>query len=329
LLNYWTGVLQQQQSDLSRFLSEVQSSLFLLPFDATSSPGGQALTSLMNDNTNTDFPPPLACYPSLSSGQLSQLNTLETTIFNLSPSTPLSDFDSSCFPDRPVYGVVDLLRLRLPFPDSRTGVAKQAAVLTQDALSRVVIYSGEVVSAFPGASTVPPLTDSTTDPRQFGTVDHMNHVLLNYLSSIANVALAMELVQFVLNGSSLPPSSTSPLFASISSIPILEFSVFGSVQPVDIASSVSSFSTPSGALFFGSNAGQAFRTWALIDSSESVAWAQSATSSEIVREGAATNSVFESVWTPASELLNSGSTSTSLLNNVTQSLASLNLFTSM
>lgn len=135
----------------------------------------------------------------------------------------------------------------------------------------------------------------------------------------------MELVQFILSGSSTAPANLS---SSATSIPVLEFAVFGSITPPDLLSSVSSFSTPSGSLFFGSDAGQTFRTWALIQSSESVAWAQSATSPSIVQEGATPNNDFESVWTPASQLVHAGSTDASDVAKVTQSLQSFGLFAS-
>lgn len=282
----------------------------------------------MTNSTGAQFPPPLACYPSVSPSQLSRLNAIEVSVFGLSPAATPALFDTSCFPTRPVYGVLDVLNLRLPFTDDRQGAGKQATLLSVDAQKRAVLYSGEALSALPGASTVPGLTNSSTDPREYGTSDNINHVLLNYLSSISDVSLAMELVQFVLSGSSTPPSNSSRLSSSPSAIPVLEFAIFGSITPPDLLSSVSSFSTPDGSLFFGSDAGQTFRTWALLQSSESVAWAQSATSPTIVREGAARNNILESVWTPASQLVQAGSTDASDVAKVTQSLQSLGLFTS-
>jgi len=323
LRNYWTTTLQQQATDLPRFIAAITSSPFLLPFDATVSD----LTSLMTNSTSAQFPPPLACYPSVSSSQLSRLNAIEVSVFGLSPATTPPRFETSCFSTRPVYGVVDILQLRLPFTDDRQGVGKQATLLSGDAQKRAVLYSGEALSALPGSSTVPALTNASTDPREYGTSDNINHVLLNYLSSISDLSLAMELVQFVLSGSSTPPSNSSRLSSTPSAIPVLEFAIFGSITPPDLLSSVSSFSAPDGSLFFGSDAGQTFRTWALVQSSESVAWAQSAISPTIVHEGATPNNTFESVWTPASQLVHAGSTDASAVAKVTQSLQSFGLFT--
>lgn len=327
LQNYWTSVLQQQASDLAVFKGAVQASPFLLPFDATSSPGGQPLTQLMSNTSNTPFPPPLACYPGLNSTALNRINQLETSVFGLSPATSPSQFSTSCFPNRPVYGVVDLLRMRLPFPDNRSGVALQASALSSDATVRAVIYSGEVLSALPGATSLPPLQPSTTDPREFGTSNALNHVLLNYLSSISNITLAMELVSHVL-ASTGPPANGSDLANALTAgqLPTLEVALFGSVLPQDLAMSVSSFSTPSGGLFFGSNAGQTFRDWALVGSSETIAWTQGALATEVVHETPTINSNFESVWKPASELTASGSTDASDVQKVISSLNSLDLF---
>lgn len=329
LRQFWTSTLQRQDSDLSKFISAVQNSAFILPFDATSSPGGTALTTLMANTTTTPFPPPLACYPGLSSTQLEKTNSLETIVFGLSSASSASSFDTSCFPDRPIYGVVNLLHLHLPFPDGREGVGLQGAVLSQDAKVRAVVYSGEMVSALPGATTVPDTIASSLDPREFGTASHLNHVLLNYLSSISNSnsTLASKLIDFVLSSSSAPPSDPD-LLSSLSSLPILEFALFGSITPRDISSSVTSFSTPSGSLFFGSDKGQTFRSWALTVPSQTVAWATGAFASQIVRERSTPNSDFESVWTPASQLIHTGSEDSSSVQKITDSLSSFGLFSS-
>lgn len=281
----------------------------------------------MSNTSNTPFPPPLACYPGLSTTTLGRVNQFETSVFGLSSVTSPSQFSTSCFPNRPVYGVVDLLRMRLPFPDNRTGAALQSSSLTSEATVRAILYSGEVLSALPGAKSVPNIEPSTTDPREFGVTNAMNHVLLNYFSAISNTTLAMNLISHVLTSTG-PPANGSDLATALTTgeIPLLEFALFGSVLPQDIASSVSSFSTPSGGLFFGSNAGQIFREWALVDNSETISWTQSALSTQVVHESPSVNSNFESVWKPASELVSAGSTDASDVQKVISSLNSLNLF---
>ncbi|KAL5534179.1 hypothetical protein ACEPAG_641 [Sanghuangporus baumii] len=324
LVNYWTSVLQRQESELDTFRTAVRNSAFLIPFDATSSPDGNRLTDIMSNKSSTGFPVPISCYPGLDESQLTRINTLETAVFGLDPASATSHFFESCFPDRPVYGVVNLLGSRLPFPDNREGVALQASALSTDATIRAVVYSGEVLSALPGATTVPDITAATTDAREFGAIDFLDHVLLNYLSSISNASIAMDLVSHVLSSSI--PSIGSPLANSLSSLPILEFAVFGIIRPQDIAFSVSSFSTPTGSLFFGSDAAQTFRSWALLNTSASITWTESALSTEVVHEGSSKDDAFESVWQPASELVASGPTNADDVSKVTSSLRSLGLF---
>lgn len=318
LSNYWTAVLQRQESELEAFREAVRASPFLIPFDATSAPGGGALTDLMGNTSSTQFPVPISCYPGLSTLQLERINTLETSVFGFDFVSSPSHFSQDCFPDRPVYGVVDLLRLHLPFPDDREGVALQASALSDDAKIRTVLYAGEALSALP-ASTI--TSTLLIDPREFGALGFLDHVLLNYLSSISNVTLAMDFVSHVL--SRTEPTSDADL---ANSFPVLEFAIFGSVRPQDIAYSISSFSTPTGSLFFGSGAAQTFRSWALVNTSASIAWTENATSSEVVRETSSVNEAFESVWQPASELIASGPTSSEDVQKVASSLRSLGLF---
>ncbi|TDL28366.1 hypothetical protein BD410DRAFT_218024 [Rickenella mellea] len=326
LTNYWQTVLQQQAADLPKFLQVVRSGPFLIPFDSTGRPNGQPVVNLLTTSATAAFPPPLACYPGLSTSQFQQVNTIESSVFGLSAAQPPVSFDTSCFPSRPVYGVVDFLNLRLPFLDSRTGFAKQAAVVTTAATPRVVVYSGEVLSAIPWSNTPPNISTAALQPREYGTRDHINHVVLNYLTAIQNTTLAMELVKFVLQGSSAPPPNSSDLFNALSSLPTMEFAMFGSVTPPDLGGAVSAFSTPTGNLFFGSSQAQAFRTWALQQSTDVVAWTEFATSPEVVHEGAATDQGFESVWTPAAQLIQAGLNDPSTVGNVTRAFASLGKF---
>lgn len=328
LQNYWTSVLQQQVSDLQKFRDAVQNAPFLIPFDSTSSPGGDVLTTQMSNASSTQFPIPISCYPGLNSTQMALINSLEINAFGLTCASTSSQFSQSCFPDRPVYGVVDFLRLRLPFPDDRKGVALQASALSTDATVRTVVYSGEILSALPGTSAVSDISSSMTDPREFGTPDFLDHVLLNYFSSMSNTSLAMDLVSYVLSSSTTPPANNSDLANSLSSLPVLEFAVFGSIRPQDIAFSVSSFSTPSDSLFFGSDVSEVFRSWALVNTSASVVWTESALSPDAVHETSTIDPNFESVWKPASELAASGSTDAEDVQKVTSSLRSLGLFSS-
>jgi hypothetical protein len=235
------------------------------------------------------------------------LNNIETTVFGLPPlsSNTNSRFDTACFPTRPLYGVLDILQLRLPFVDSRTGVARQAAVLNRDVAARAVVYSGELLSALPSNSGLPNVTILQANPRQYGTLNHFNHVILNFFTSIPDINVARALVNFVLSSSTTPPANNTLLFQSLSSLPMLEVAVFGTIDPPDISSSVSSFAAASGSRFFGSDPAAALRSWAITGINSSVVWAEFASSSQVVRDSSLTDSVFNSVWIPAYNFLHS------------------------
>jgi hypothetical protein len=306
MINYWRTTLSQKPEDYGRFISIISASPILLPFDATASPAGQAVSSLLTNSSSSPFPVPLACYPGLTSTQLTLLNSVETIVFDLSSASATSQFNTSCFADRPIYGVLDILQLRLPFLDSRTGVAKQGAVLTLDAAPRAVVHSGEVLSALPGIPQAQNTSRSQqVDPRQYGTLNHLSHVMLNLLSSIPDVDVAIDLVDFILTSPTAPPSNTTNLYRSLSSIPTLEVAVFGTINPSDVSYTVSSFSTPSGSLFFGSDESLALRDWAINVTNSSVVWTQFAGSPEVVRDTSLTDSTFNSVWDPAYTYLHS------------------------
>ena len=296
--NYWRSTLGQKPEDFGSFMAAIATSTILLPFDATASPGGQQLSGFLTNSSNTQFPIPIACYPDLPTWQLQEINSFETTIFNLPAVNTVSQFDTSCFSGHPIYGVLDILKLRLPFIDSRTGVAKQAAALQSSTAPRAVVYSGEILSALPGANQT-----QGTQSRQYGTTNHLNHVILDFLTSIPDLNITRALVEFVLSGSTTPPSNTSDLYEAISIIPTLEVAIFGTINPSDISYVVSSFSTPSGSLFFGSNQSLALRDWAIVGSSSSVVWTTSACAPQVVRDSSLTNANFQSVWDPAYNFL--------------------------
>ncbi|KAL4266925.1 hypothetical protein AB1N83_002378 [Pleurotus pulmonarius] len=299
LENYWINVLQQTSSDLAVFLSVLSTSPILLPFNAVTSGEGSVI-SLLPDATS--FPPPIACYPRLTTAQTRNINLLETSVFNLPPVTSPSSFQSSCFPDRPVYGVLDVLRLRLPFLDSRTGdIARQAVVLKQEASPRVVAYTNEALAALPFGDGVSP----NTNPLNYGALNNFKHVVFRYLSSIPDVNVAIDFARFVLSRVATPPSNnTSPqLLAALSRLPPMEVAVFGAITTDDIDSVLSSFGSPSGSLFFGSDEALAVRQW-IIGAGRSVAWTETATSQLIVRDSSFTDSVFNQTWSAAAARLN-------------------------
>jgi hypothetical protein len=327
MANYWRTTLGQKPEDYERFVSAIGVSPILLPFDATASSAAQAVSDLLTNSSTSPFPIPLACYPGLNSTQLDLLNSIETTVFDLSSARTTSQFNISCFADRPIYGVLDILQLRLPFIDSRKGVAKQAAVLTHDSAPRAVVYSGEVLSALPGIPQAQNMSQSKqVDPRQYGTLNHLNHIMLNFLSSIPDVNVAIALVNFVLTSPTVPPSNTTDLYRSLSSIPTLEVAVFGTINPSDVSYAVSSFSTPSGSLFFGSDESLALREWAINGTGSSVVWTQSAGSPEVVRDTSLADSTFDSVWVPAYTYLHSTQDVVVNVGNITTAFQATGMF---
>jgi hypothetical protein len=323
--NYWQYNLQQDPNNYLNFVSLLISSPILLPFDANGTAGNISISSLLTNSSSAPFPPPLSCYPSLPTSQFALITDLETSVFGLTPPTAQTNFTNSCFADRPIYGVLDILHLRLPFPDSQTGTAKQAAILSRDVTPRAVIYNGEVLSSLPNSnvSSIP-----TTDPRRFGTLNHINHVLLHFFEAIPDVNVAIQFVQYVLSSAVTPPSSDTLLGQSLDVIPTLEVAIFGSVTPPDLEGVVSSFSTPSGALFFGSDDSLAVRDWAIVGAQKSVTWTVSANSSEIVNDDSFTDDSFNAVWNPAFLYFHSSTNATVNVGNITAAFSSVNKFTS-
>lgn len=322
--HYWTTVLQRKLADLNVFITALSVSPILLPFDAVTQKTN-SLSTLLNDST-LSFPPPLACYPGLSSVEAQRVSSLEGLVFGLPPIPNATRFETSCFPDRPIYGVLDVLRLRLPFNDGPG--ARQAAVLRRDTSPRILVHSGEVVSSHPNTSNTTTLTPTQLDPREYGTLGQYNHVVLNYLSSIPDTNVAMALVDYVLNSVShpaVPPNDSSILFHSIAAIPVLEVAVFGSIGPSDITSTVSAFTTFSGSLFFGSDQGGIFRNWAISGRQVGIAWAESALSPLVVQDKSFSDTAFNETWNATSLALDNN-IGVSLLN-VTRAFQDTKRFT--
>ncbi|KAG6832433.1 hypothetical protein H0H92_001479, partial [Tricholoma furcatifolium] len=325
LENYWTSVLQQNLTDLSTFMTALSISPILLPFDATL----DSIDSILTPSSSAPFPPPLSCYPGLNSTQMKQINAIEEQVFGLSAASSSSTFNASCYPDRPIYGVLDVMRLRQPFLDLRTGIARQAASLIRDVNPRVIIRNGAVLSTLPGPSNVSAITVQQTDPRQYGTLGQFNHVVLEYLSSIPRLDVATALVAYVLASVStlaIPPPSTSILYEYLSSIPIIEVAVFGSVTPPDISSAASAFTTASGSLFFGSDQGTTLRDWVITGCSSTTIWAESPVSPLVVRDSDFSDPTFNETWTAVSTAIHDNIGNVGLVN-ITNTFTTTQKFT--
>ncbi|KAF8747256.1 hypothetical protein RHS01_11367 [Rhizoctonia solani] len=268
LARYWTNTLQFTSSQLSDFRRIASVSPVLLPFDATSS----AVRSLFS-NVNGSFPPLLrpALFPRLN---------------------------PNCFSSRPVYGVLDIARLRSSFGPSEKDAPKQAVQVAANATSRVSVRLGRDGAGLPLTSVATANLTGSDDARTFGTISNMDHVLLTYLQAFPSIQAAGALIDHVLASSDLkaPPRQT-----------LLRFAFFGTVGPVDLASASADFASPSGELFFGSSAGDAFREWAVQRTGE-VVWYDGAAATQVVREGRTRDSTFEDVWKGANGLLSNAET---------------------
>lgn len=323
---FWRSNMGQKPEDLSTFMSIASASPVLLSFDASNSASTGPI-SLVSNSTTNPFPPPLSCYPGLDNITIQEINQVEVGIFGLPPASTVDNFSTSCFADRPIYGVLDLVQLRLPFQDSRQNVAKQAVALNRDTRSRVAVRNGEMLSALPGKA----MPSNTTNPyQQYGTLNYFDHVMLDYLTSM-DVTLAQALVRFVLNNSVVPPSNTSNLlFDELSKIPILEVAVFGTINPSNIKTTYSSLSVLSSnsTLFFGSPQSTTLRNWA-ITAGSSVVWTELATSPLVVRDASFTNDYFnQGAYNPAAQYAILKPTNVVVnVNNITNAFSANHLYT--
>ncbi|TFK77004.1 hypothetical protein BDN72DRAFT_830175 [Pluteus cervinus] len=330
LVSYWTSVLEQKPADLTVFLSTLSIMPILLPFDATFSRGGQTLASQLTNSTTAPFPPPLACYPGLLANETARINQVEDSVFGLNPSPSQSTFDPACYPDRPLYGVLDLLHLRLPYARETVGTPQQAVVLNRDVAPRAIIRVGEFLSTLPVGSTNATEPINLLNPRQYGTLNHCNHVILQYLQAIPDVATAKALVQFVLATAAStppPPGENTPLFEALKTIPTLEVAVFGSVNPSNVRSVTAAFGEPSGNLFFGSPEGAALRDWAITAAQSTLVWTDNASSPLIVADDTFTDENFNTVWAAAALAVQQNAVNVGVVN-ITTSFQNLGKFTS-
>jgi hypothetical protein len=300
LSKYWKSSLNQQPGDLSRFLAIVAASSIMIPFDATASRAGRKIVDLMPNATNTlSFPPPLACHPGLNVSSITRLNQIEQQIFGLPAASAQSNFDPNCFSTRPVYGRLNLLQLRLPFYDSTRNASLQSVSLERAVNSRAVLYSGEYLSPLTNPSPPSSSNSFNQNPLQYGTANHLNHVVLHYLKSIPDINIAIAFVQFVLSSVATPPAVNSALYNALDTIPTLEVALFGTIEPSDVTFVGSSFSTPSNGLFFGSDESLQVRQYAINTTKTSVVWTEQADSPTVVRDSSFDDQAFDSVWSPA------------------------------
>jgi hypothetical protein len=283
----------------------------MLPFNASS----KAIRDLY-PSISSPFPLPLSCFPNVDPLQ-QQVSTFETATFGL--PTIRSDqtgFHTSCYRDRPIYGVLDVLRLRLPFHDDIPSVTQHAAVLNRDSTSRVVFSIGKGFSGiFNGTVSLAP---SQLDPRQYGTVNFLDHVILQYLTSIGDINVANSLIKFILDSSiaatAVPPDPSSALYRAMKSLRTIEVAIFGDVTPSDFLSIVSPFAIESGALFFGSDDGAVLRNWTIGTAHLPIVWTQNSTSSLVVHDNSLGDNPVTRTWNSVSQALLSNMTNFGVVN---------------
>ncbi|CAG7847689.1 SubName: Full=Uncharacterized protein {ECO:0000313/EMBL:CCA67843.1} [Serendipita indica DSM 11827] len=313
LARYWAAVLQLPESDLGKFTTALANSPVLLPFNTFSS----AIVNFLNsttDNQGISLPAPVACLTSVQSAGRNNTNIVEQNAYGLEPlgSAP-TDLQAECFPNRPVYGVLDPLRLRRPFSDNRNSMRIPAAQLIASAAPRVVLHTGEQLvglagSRDEGVATQRTLSTTEADPRNYGTMTHLNHVALSYLQSFSSPSLAAEAARYILTATdgSAPPNAGDALFDQtngFANLPVIEVAVFGTILPDDIDVFHADFGTPNGTLFFGSKDGDTFRQWALRKDEDVILWSESASASQAVHESRRRDTSFESIWDQATALI--------------------------
>lgn len=314
LTHYWTTVLGLPADSVSAFVSALSKASILLPYDVM--PNSTA--NFLADNQQRDgisFPAPVACLPGLPTMGRQNIGMIEHNAFGLpQPGDTPGSLDSSCFPDHPVWGVLDVLRLRRPFDDSRENMRIPTTELISQAGPRVVVHSGEQLVGLTGSQDNGIALQGnfellSADPRNYGTLQHLNHIALSYLQAFPNIQLAAKVAQYIINtnGDSTPEAIGGSLFESaeiLSSLPVIEVAVFGSILSTDVQKSRADLATSNGTLFFGSKQGDIFRKWALRNRDNVILWSNSSTASQIVRETTSTNSALESIWQEATDLIN-------------------------
>lgn len=128
----------------------------------------------------------------------------------------------------------------------------------------------------------------------FGTFEQLDAVLFNYLTQLGS--LGKPFVDYILQGSSAPPTARSPLLASTSSFPILEAQLWGRLPFSDIDYIMSDIAVDGREPIFGRSIGSALRSWAHLSSGpKPIRWAAAADSTAYAVD-AAGDSRFQQFW---------------------------------
>lgn len=159
----------------------------------------------------------------------------------------------------------------------------------------MTLHAGSLLSGLPFEASAN-TSGATTDT--FGTYEHLDAVLLNYLEQIPSPTLATSLINHILQNAGAPAT-----FAGVDTLPRLEVQLWGALPFSDVDYIVSALVLPSGNTLFGSETGAAIRSWAHSSSSMSkpIRWTQTATSLEYTIDSGS-DARFQQVWDIAGSL---------------------------
>lgn len=216
--------------------------------------------------------------------------------------------------DRPLYGLLNILSLRLPFPPS-SPLSTQGLIVSSINKDRMTLHAGETLVA--RSDLVDPTTPSSPIlPERYGTLERFDHVILEYLR-LMTPALARAIISFVLDQSPsnpTPPTTTSEVYLlsqGFSILPMMEVQIWGGLRRSNIDHVVSSLSTTSQSMFFGSSLGVQLRTWALGgNASIPIRWTLDALQEKVVMDlSLSTSTSFGSIWLGVSNTSSTSPTS--------------------
>jgi hypothetical protein len=154
--------------------------------------------------------------------------------------------------------------------------------------------SGYSLGSLPADPAAVNISRITTDT--FGTFDQLDAVLFNYLTHLASLDLAKPAIHFILQASSGPPDASSPLIASLATLPPLEVQLWGRLPFSDIDYIVSDIGVDGREPVFGRSTGTALRSWAHSSaSSKPIRWAASADSATYALDTGG-DAGFQQIW---------------------------------
>ena len=159
----------------------------------------------------------------------------------------------------------------------------------------MTFHAGSLLGGLPFEASA---NTSGTAADTFGTYEHLDAVLLNYLEQIASSTLARSFIDYILQNAGAPAA-----FAGVDTLPRMEVQLWGALPFADVDYIVSALALPSGNTLFGSETGTAIRSWAHSGSSGSkpIRWAQTATSIDYTIDSGS-DSRFQQVWDFAESL---------------------------